>query len=137
MKKTCFIISIICFALCIACTVACICLSVSSDYAETHYTVTKKIVPLPESSSPSKNENGFYNYNFLREYTYGCGEFYCKYCNGQLAEDRGSSFSDYNYFVYYRTTSGFKTASLVGSIIFGVSSAVFFALSFKKTKKLV
>lgn len=134
MKKTCFIISIICFALCIACTVACICLSVSCDYAETHYTATKKIVSVTGSSSLLKNESRLRDYDFSHEYTYGCGEFDCKYCNGQLAEDRGSSFSDYNYFVYYRTTLGFKTASLVGSIIFGVSSAVFLALSFKKTK---
>lgn len=130
MKKTCFIISIICFALCIACTVACICLSVSCDYAETHYTVTQKITGYTAGNAAP----GQHSYNWPSEWSYGCGEFDCKYCNGQLAEDRGSSFSDYNYFVYYRTTSGFKTASLVGSIIFGVSSTVFFALSFKKTK---
>lgn len=130
MKKTCFIISIICFALCIACTITCICLSVSCDYAETHYTVTRKITGYTAGNAAP----GHHSYNWPSEWSYGCGEFDCKYCNGQLAEDRGSSFSDYNYFVYYRTTSGFKTASLVGSIIFGVSSAVFFALSFKKQK---
>lgn len=130
MKKTCFIISIICFALCIACTVACICLSVSCDYAETHYTVTQKITG---HSIPSGGE-GLHQYSFPNEWSYGCGEFDCKYCNGQLAEHQKKTFSDYDYFVYYRTTSGFKTASFVGAILFGVSSAVFFALSFKKQK---
>lgn len=125
MKKISIIVTIVCFTLCIACTISCICLSVSCDYAETHYTVTQEVTGYTTSQ-----------YKRPSEWSYGCGEFDCKYCNGQLAEHQKYTFSDYDYFVYYRTASGFKTASFVGAILFGVSSAVFFALSFKKTRKI-
>lgn len=132
MKKISIIVTIVCFTLCIACTISCICLSVSCDYAETHYTVTQKITGYTAGNAAP----GQHSYNWPSEWSYGCGEFDCKYCNGQLAEHQKNTFSDYDYFVYYRTASDFKTASFVGAIFFGVSSAAFFALSFKKTRKI-
>ncbi len=107
MKKT-FLILGVCFAvIALAFMVTLIVSSVEVDYAADHYQATYV------------RQSG--EYSFMFPHGYGCGKMSCKYCNGKNYQ------SEYDNFVFYRTMSSLKTASIVIFSVFGFFSVVSFA----------
>ena len=83
-------------------------LSISREYAENHYQVTYEKVE--------------HKFVVTVELDYwGCGENDCKYCNGKQVQGSVPYQHEYSEkFVYYRTISGFRIASLVCMIVSAV-----------------
>lgn len=107
MKRA-FLILGICFAvLALAFMVTLIVSSVEVDYARDHYQATYV-----------NRKSG--EYSWLYSYGSGCGEMSCKYCNGKSYQ------KEYGDFVFYRTMSSLKTASIVIFSVFGFFSVASF-----------
>lgn len=90
--------------ICVVFSITLIVSSVKLDYAEEHYESNYRIhkETTNKGSLLQKMNNGYYNE------VYGCGDIDCKYCNGRKSVKNG-----FDNFVYYKTYSSLKTASIV------------------------
>lgn len=115
-KKRAFLVTAaVCFALCISAVITAVVMSTKLTYAENHYEVTKHTDTSLWKVHPT---------------VYGCGEIDCEYCNGQTVGDSAS----FESFVFYKTTAGFRTATAVLAILFGIASASLLLVSFSSSR---